>query len=165
MEHLVLLCRIAKPPNSTHAGNLTLAPINDPSVANELPHVLDREHTIEQRFKTLMQVDDLAAFAAALNTPSPAGGGSGLHVEGQQWFNRGGPRSLIEAFGKIRKRCKNITVMNAIRGKEQAMTKEQKTERKRKIKLEAQRLYRVAHPEVPWHEHGFKDSCPCAECL
>lgn len=164
IEQLVLLCRIAEPSDSKHVGNLTLAPINDPRLSDSPPHFLERDRKKEQQIKTLMQVDDLAAFAVALNTPSPAGGGRGLHVDGQQWFNRWDARRLIEAFGKVRKRCNSIVVMHAIRGKEQAMTKEQKTDRKRKTELEAQRLYRMAHPEIPWHEHGFQDSCPCAEC-
>lgn len=161
VEDVVLLCGEPGHDPEIGPGGLTLVPINHSYFRTSQPSV--KQYRREEQFKILMNVDDLEEFKRSLMR-SPVDGNP---VEGQQWFPQYELSTVVRAFGKVRDACKNlqsIRVMNAIRGKEERMTKEQKAERKRKEKAEEQRKYRLAHPEIPWHEHGFHGNCTCVEC-
>jgi hypothetical protein len=67
-------------------------------------------------------------------------------------------------FHKVRSEGKTVVVMGAFRGTEKGITKERKIERRRQEKAKSQKEYRMAHPEIPWHERGFQGDCHCIEC-
>lgn len=161
---VVLLCDMAEPNIPLNAGNLTLVPIDDPNVSGSSAHRHARGQRTEQQLKTLMEIDDLEAFATAVNRRAVPWGRDG-YMEGQQWFNRWEDPNMVRSFQRARKEGKkNITAMDAVRSKQEGMTRERKAERKRRETSESQRKYRLAHPEIPWHEHGFSSDCPCVDC-
>lgn len=168
LEEAVLLCKVTEPRGPLtrrNSGNLTLVPINDPRLWASTNYTLQHYRRKEQQFKTLMQVDDLDAFATAISARQLMPGGStATHFDGQEWFQPWDVVSVVQPFQRVKKGCKRVIVMSAIRGKEEAMTRDRKAERKRREKANAQKEYRLAHPEIPWHEHGFQSDCPCVEC-
>jgi hypothetical protein len=161
VEEIVLLCAEAGYPPWLDSGRLALLSIDDASSQGiSRRSVLDDVR--ELQFKILTQVDDLEEFSRSIIR-----GLARSRTVVYQSFTHYDVQNLVPAFRRFRYACKklhNIRVMYALRGKEQGMTKEQKAERKRKEKVEAQKNYRLAHPEIPWHEHGFQGNCPCIEC-
>jgi hypothetical protein len=165
IEEIVLLCEIEEPPQphrKRQFGSLTLVPINDPRLSASTDDTSQHYRRKEQQLKTLMQVDDLNSFALAVSGRQrmPAN----IPFEYQQWFQYSDVASMIKPFQRARNDFKCISLMSAIRGKERAMTRGWKAEQKRKEKAQAQKEYRLNHPEIPWHEHGFQEDCPCIQC-
>ena len=160
LEEAVLLCDVEESRGVSRTGTLTLVQPNDPNLLSCKDGKSVYQRKREEQFQTLMNVDDLEAFVAAIRV---AGVPSG-HSTGQVLFQPWDTTYIIRPFQKVRAECKSVVLMSAIRGKEEGMTKERKAQRKRNEKAEAQRMYRLAHPDIPWHEHGFDGDCHCIEC-
>jgi hypothetical protein len=160
LEEAVLLCDVEAPRGVSRTGTLTLVQLNDPNLLDCKKGKSVYQQKREEQFKTLMNVDDLEVFAAAIRVA----GLPSRHSAGQYLFQPWDTTYIIQPFQKVKAECKSVVLMSAIRGKEEGMTKERKAERKRMEKAEAQRKYRLAHPDIPWHDHGFDGDCHCIEC-
>jgi hypothetical protein len=163
LEEVVILFGVTECRGWPKGGNVVLAPVDDHTFSNCPIERQERENRLEQQFRTLMQVDDLKAFSTAISRRRLPGN-SGTAIYGEEWFQSWELSNLIEPFQRASGTCKSFKVMHAIRGNQQGMSKERRAERKAREKFEAQKQYRLAHPEIPWHEHGFQDDCPCIEC-
>ena len=121
------------------------------------------EIAMKEHFKVLVKTDNLEELASAVMSKHRSFQPPFL-FKGRDFFRRWDFKSLILSFQTARSGVKSIVLMCAIRGKEEGITKQMTTARKKREKVEVQRQCRLTYPEIAWHGHGFQDDCPCVDC-